>query len=813
MKVSNTLKAAIDSSIKFARSLGCSQVDSEHLLYGILTVSNSTGTKILNSLGISAETFKRVVLAGSKNGENSKVMDMSYSKNVLSIFSAAEKFCNKNGIKEVEIEEVLYFIIQNKNFEATKKLIMVFKINVELLQRKLETAIGFKAEEETKTAKTDSASKTSASMSLPKELEELGINLTEKVCKNLDTEIIGRDEETARVIEILCRRTKNNPVLVGEAGVGKTSVVEGLAKRIATGEVPELLKDKLIFSMDMASLMAGTKYRGSMEQKLKDAINAIIQNNNIIVFIDEIHMLAEAGSKDGEISPADILKPYLARGELRLIGATTLDEYTKYIEPDPALERRFQPVRVEEPTNEDTIKILKGIRPSFENYHNVKISDDAIEAAVSLSVRYMTNRFLPDKAIDLIDEACSRKKVASSTLPDEVKVLGKKLLDIENQKVTAIAEQNYSLAENLKQQKLQIQNRIEKLRQDQLARTGKSFGEVDSQDIKQVISSLTRIPVSKISGSEQEKLMNLEALLNEKVIGQTEAVSVVAKAIRRSRAEINDPKKPIGSFLFLGSTGVGKTELTKALADVLFGSESATIKFDMSEFMESHSVSRLIGAPPGYVGHEDGGELTEAVKRNPYSIVVFDEVEKAHPDIYNLFLQILDEGRLTDSKGKHINFKNTIVIMTSNLGVQDLQKRRKYESLHPDEKKVPTEEFLMDKLKEKFKPEILNRIDSVVIFETLKKENILKIANIFLKSVEKRLKDSKNIMITVTDAAKQLVCDKGYDEMSGARNLKKYIENSIVNPIADLIISKQLSENSAVLVDSQNGKFIFKVLC
>ena len=812
MKVSNSLKSAIDVSIKFARSLGCSQVDTEHLLYGILSATNSAGIKILNSLGISAETFKRVV-SSSKNVAAGNILDMKYSKSVISIFANAEKFCNKNGIKEVEIDEVLYFIILNKNAEATKILISVFKINLGLLQGKLETVIGFKADAKEKPASTKEVTHSALNVEIPQAIEGLGINLTEKVSKNPDMEIIGRDEETERVIEILCRRTKNNPVLVGEAGVGKTSVVEGLAKRIALGEVPELIKNKVIFSMDMASIMAGTKLRGSMEQKLKDAINAIIENGNIIVFIDEIHMLAEAGSKDGDISPSDILKPYLARGEIRLIGATTLDEYSKFIEPDPALERRFQPVRVEEPTNDDTVKILKGIRPSFENYHNVKISDEAIEAAVNMSVRYMTNRFLPDKAIDLIDEACSKKKVASSTIPEEVKTLSKKIIEIDRQKTAAISVQSYALAEELKQQKIQIQNRIETLRQEQLKKTGNSFGEVDAQDIKQVVSSLTGIPVSKISGSEQEKLMNLENLLSEKVIGQPEAVSVVSKAIRRARADINDPKRPIGSFLFLGSTGVGKTELTKALADVLFGSESAVIKLDMSEFMESHSVSRLIGAPPGYVGHEDGGELTEAVKRNPYSIVVFDEIEKAHADIYNLFLQILDEGRLTDSKGKHINFKNTIIIMTSNLGVQDLMKRRKYESLHPEEKKVKSEEFLMDKLKEKFKPEILNRIDSVVIFESLKKENILKIANIFLKSVEKRLKNNKNINLSVSENAKQLICKNGYDELNGARNLKKYIENSIVNPIAELIISKQLSENSAVMVDEQNGKFIFKVLC
>lgn len=812
MEVSNSLKVAMSNSIKFARSMGALQIESEHLLYGILTVEESRGTKLLNSFGISEGSYKRVILSNIKNDGNKISSDLSYSKPVLSIFAKSEQFCKKNAINMVEIEVVLYFLLLNSSLKATKVLSTIFKINIGNLTSKLEDIIGFKAEIESKLPSVSKIKTAQIDAELPEALKGLGINLTEKVCKNLDNEIIGRDSETARVIEILCRKTKNNPVLVGEAGVGKSSVVEGLARKIALGDVPEVIQGKIIFSMDMASLMAGTKFRGSMEQKLKDAISAIIENDNIIVFIDEIHMLAEAGSKDGEISPSDILKPYLARGELRLVGATTLDEYTRYIEKDPALERRFQPVKVEEPTSEDTIKILKGIRSSFENFHGVKISDEAIKDAVNLSVRYITNRFLPDKAIDLIDEACSKKRVGASVMPEEVKQISIELGNLEKKKAEAISKQDYKLAESLKQKKMALTEKIEQIKREQLAKTGSAFSEVGSNDVREVVSTITNIPLTRITGSEKEKLQNLENLLNQKVIGQPEAVSVVAKAIKRSRAGINDPKRPIGSFLFLGSTGVGKTELTSALGDVMFDSRDAVIRFDMTEFMESHSISRLIGAPPGYVGHEDGGELTEAVKRKPYSIVLFDEIEKAHPDIYNILLQIFDEGRLTDSKGKLINFRNTIIILTSNSGVEDLIRRRKYEKAHPDEVKVTTSEFLMDKLRDRFKPELLNRIDSIVIFDTLTKESVLKIADIMIKSLVERTKMNKNIDLQITENAKKLVCDIGYDEANGARPLKRAIDREIGNPLADLINNGDL-ENTAILVDAQNGKFIFKVLC
>ena len=812
MAVSNLLEQAIKKSVMFAKHLGESKVETEHLLYGVLSVNESRGAKLLLSFGIQSQAYKKVILSYLKNKDIMPPKSVGYSKNVSSIFAKTTDFCRKNNRDVLEIEDILYVLISNENYTATKHLKEIFKINIDILKQKIEKLMGYNTSyvEEKKVQKVETK-KVKYDFELPEELKSLGIDLTQKVASSNMAKIIGRDDETARLIEILCRKTKNNPVLIGEAGVGKSSVVEGLAQRLLTGEVPELLHGKMIFSLDLASLMAGTKFRGSMEQKLKNAISAILENENIIVFIDEIHMLAEAG-KDGEISPADILKPYLARGELHCIGATTLDEYRKYIEKDPALERRFQPVKVEEPTAEDAIKILKGIRSSFENYHNVKISNDAIDAAVNLSIRYITNRYLPDKAIDLIDEACSKLRVSASAMPEEVRELNRKIVELDMKKEEFRKKDDFVSADKVNKQKILYQRQIDEIKQDLLAKTGSTFGEISAENIREIVSSWTNIPVKKLTSSERETLLNLENILSERVIGQPGAVSVVSKAIRRSRADINDPKRPIGSFLFLGPTGVGKTELTKAIADVLFDNEDSIIRFDMSEFMESHSVSRLIGAPPGYVGHEDGGELTEAVRKKPYSIVLFDEIEKAHSDIFNIMLQIFDEGRLTDSSGKVVSFKNTLIILTSNNGVQDLLARRKFEREHPDQKMVETEEFLMDKLRDNFKPELLNRIDSIVIFDSLQKDSIMKIADIMLNSLEKRFV-KKNISLEITENARKLICDKGYDEMYGARPLKRVIDKEIKDPLAEMIISGELQDNSAVKVDSNGLSFDFKVLC
>ena len=805
----NLLKNVIENSAKFARTLGSSKIETEHLLFGVLSSKGTFAEKLLLSVGIDETSYKKVIFSYLKNKEIQQISQVSYSKTVSEIFAKTNDFSQKNASKQQEIEFILHLILKNSNFKATKILVAAFKIDVQKMILKLEKYLNLDSQK----ALIQNTKQSKKILELPDELKNLGYDLTKKIKEKPMNKIIGRDEETERVIEILCRKTKNNPVLVGEPGVGKSSVVEGLAQRINEGNVPEILSEKIIFALDLASLMAGTKFRGSMEEKLKSAISAIQENEQIIVFIDEIHMLAEAGAKEGEISITDILKPYLARGELHVVGATTLDEYKKYIEKDPALERRFQPVNVDEPSAEDAISILKGIRSSFENFHNVKISDEAIELAVNLSIRYITNRFLPDKAIDLIDEACSKVRVGSSAMPKEVRELNVKIAELDRQKEICRQNQDFISANEINEQKKELNARIEEIKSSLYAKTGNSFGEISADNIREVVSSWTKIPVNKLSSSEKEKLLNLENIIGDRVIGQPDAVSVVSNAIRRSRADINDPNRPIGSFLFLGPTGVGKTELTKAIADVLFDSEDSIIRFDMSEFMESHSISRLIGAPPGYVGHEDGGELTEAVRKKPYSIVLFDEIEKAHPDIFNIMLQIFDEGRLTDSAGKLVNFKNTLIILTSNNGVQDLIARRKFEKANPNEAKVSTDEFLMDKLRDKFKPELLNRIDSVVIFDTLSKESLLKISGLMIKSLMKNMERSRKISLQVTDEARVLICDKGYDEAYGARPLKRVIDKEVRDPLANMIVSGELANNSAVRVDAENGKFKFEVLC
>lgn len=807
------LKVVFENSARFAKSVGASKIETEHLLFGVLLAENSYASKSLRELGINKDNYKKVIYSYLKNKSVAQVTEVANSKSVALIFAKTKDFSQKSASKSKNIEFLLLEILKNEKFKATKILKAIYKISIEKLSLKLSDYIGL---EETNSKAIDNTLKKTAKHSkekLPEELLALGFDLTEKVKKNPEMKIIGRDKETSRVIEILCRKTKNNPVLIGEPGVGKSSVVEGLALRINSGDVPSIIENKTIFSLDLASLMAGTKFRGSMEQKLKNAISLIQERGDILVFIDEIHMLAEAGSKDGEISPADILKPYLARGEFQTIGATTLDEYKKYIEKDPALERRFQPVSVEEPTKEDTIKILQGIKSSYENYHGVSILDESIEAAVTLSTRYISNRFLPDKAIDLIDEACSKARVNASAVPESIKILSKKLAQIEAQKEEYIKTEDYINAKIVNDQKLLIEEQIDAIKDEMIQKTGKGLCEITAENIREVVSSWTKIPVNKLSSSEKEKLLNLEKLLGDKVIGQPEAVSVVASAIRRARADINDPNRPLGSFLFLGPTGVGKTELTKAVADVLFDSEDSIIRFDMSEFMESHSLARLIGAPPGYVGFENGGELTEAVKKKPYSIVLFDEIEKAHPDIFNILLQIFDEGRLTDSAGKHINFKNTLIILTSNNGVQDLVARRKFEKLNPNEVKVSTDEYLMDKLRDKFRPELLNRIDSIVIFDSLDKNSLIKIADIMLGSLKKNLTRSRNISLEITDQAKALVAELGYDEAYGARPLRRVIDKQLRDKLAQMIMSGELQNNSAVRIDAKGKQFTFEILC
>lgn len=799
MAGSEQIQNVFNSAMKFAESVYSRTIETEHLLFGVLCEEESFSAKVLNSFGVNKQNYSKVVKLISKEHEPIRQKAVP-SKNVSLIFNKVSQ--------EGNIQDVLYLLLSKKEFKSFVIISSVFGLDVNVVLKKIEPNLAV-------FSKNKKVQKTTVDVvdNLPDELKNLGYNLNAKLENSDITNVIGRDEEIERVIEILCRKTKNNPVLVGEPGVGKSTVVEGLALKINHGNVPELLQNKIIFSLDIASLMAGTKFRGTMEEKLKKAINAILNSSNIIVFIDEIHILAQAGSKDGEISPADILKPYLARGEIHCVGATTLKEYKDYIEKDSALERRFQVVSVEEPTESDTISIIKNIRPSFEKFHKVSISDEAIESAVSLSIRYITNRFLPDKAIDLIDEACSKVKLSSSPYSEKLAELYKMLNVLEREKEICLSSenQNYLKANEINNKKTQILEKIAEIQAKNQQISGNFANIITAEHIREVVSSWTKIPVNRLSSTEKEKLLNLEKIIGDRVIGQDKAVSAVASAIRRSKADVNDPNRPIGSFLFLGPTGVGKTELAKAVSDIVFNSENSILRFDMSEFMEQASVARLIGAPPGYVGYDAGGELTDAVKNNPYSVVLFDEIEKAHPDIFNLLLQILDEGRLTDSKGKHINFRNTIIILTSNNGVQDLIKYRKMEKMS-GESKITTEDFLMNKLRERFKPELLNRIDQVVIFDTLSKQSVLKISGLMLDSFIKRIA-KKNIKVVITDNARNLICDLGYDEEYGARPIKKVIDKKIKDVLANMIISGELHENSVIQIDEKNKDFTFEIIC
>ncbi len=819
--MTNNVKESLNSAANLAYSLGENQVGTEHLLYGLASVNGSVASEILNAYGAKASSIlslikRSKVSAGSFRG----IVSLEYTPRVKDIIRKASAISFEVGTGYIVTEHLLYALLLDSSCMAVSMILdQGLKIDVQALKKQTLNIInGYEEDDsETQTSNNYEKARDSKQMSqdvnsnLPDVLKDMGIDLTNRARLGKMDPIIGREKETARIIEILCRKTKNNPVLIGEAGVGKSAVVEGLAQAIVKGDVPELLKGKTIFSLEMGSLMAGTKYRGSMEEKLKNAIETIISQKNIIVFIDEIHMLAQAGSKDGEVSPADMLKPYLARGDMQTIGATTTDEYRKFIEKDKALERRFQPIIVDQPSEEDTIKILKGIRDSYEAFHKVKITDEAIEAAVNLSVRYIMDRSLPDKAIDLIDEACSHAKVGASIASPKLKELEKKLHDLELQKEEAKRTENFDGAKIYKDQADKVREEIDKLRNDWQKSKQSQEGEIGENDIANVVASWTKIPVSKLTESEKDKLMNLEKTLHKRVIGQDEAITAVSKAIRRARAGLKDPKRPIGSFIFLGPTGVGKTELTKALAEALFDDENAVIRIDMSEYMEPHSVAKLIGAPPGYVGFDDGGQLTEQVRRKPYSVVLFDEIEKAHPDVFNILLQVLDDGRLTDSQGRTVNFKNTVIIMTSNAGVSDLPKNTSAFGFSDDEIKGETnvKEHLLNALKEKFKPEFLNRVDVTVVFDRLTKDDIIKIANIMISNLNKKLA-AKKITLKFTNGAMQEIFDKGYSETYGARPLKRFIEQNIEDNLAEEILMGSVHEGENITVAFKDGKFVFK---
>ena len=639
-------------------------------------------------------------------------------------------------------------------------------------------------------------------------------DLTRKAREGKIDRIVGRDSEIERVIQILSRRTKNNPCLIGEPGVGKTAVAEGLALEIAKGNVPEILKDKRVVSLDLTGMVAGAKYRGDFEERIKAAIDEVKKSKNTILFIDELHTIVGAGAAEGSADAANILKPSLARGDFQVIGATTLNEYRKYIEKDAALERRFQPVKVGEPTPEQAVQILKGLRDSYEAHHKVKITDEAINAAVTLSSRYIADRYLPDKAIDLIDEGASKVRLASLTSPDNVKELEDEIADYEKEKASAINEQDFERAARLRDEQKELQTKLDDAKKKWQEQQKGNSGEVTADDIAKIVSEWTGIPVVQLTKEESERLLNMENVLHERVIGQSEAVTAIAKAIRRGRVGLKDPKRPVGSFIFLGPTGVGKTELCKALAEAMFGDENAMLRLDMSEYMEKHTVSKLIGSPPGYVGFEEGGQLTEKVRRKPYSVVLFDEIEKAHPDVFNMLLQILEDGRLTDSQGRTVDFKNTIIIMTSNVGARLITEKQsslgfnsENENAEESEKK-DIKELVTGELRKVFRPEFLNRVDDIIVFNKLNKDEIKQIAVKMLKTLENRL-DKMNIKISFTDNAISEIADKGFDENYGARPLRRAIQNEIEDPLSEQMLEGKVKDGAVVTCDSADGQFTF----
>lgn len=798
---SDSIEKVIKNASKIALRFGSNLVGTEHILYGIVSVSDCTASQILASYGVTENALFEL-FEESSNGI-SLFGSVELTPRTKELFQIAQQIAMDIGHSFIGTEHLLLAILSNKSCYATKMLENIFNVNTEEMKNKLlaKLQISSTNKENKKSAETGQEGS-----SLPEKLLEMGSDVTLKARQHKLDPVIGREEEIQRIIEILCRKTKNNPVLIGEAGVGKTAVVEGLAQAIASGDVPEEIKDKTIFALEIGGLMAGTKYRGQMEEKLKDVIETIIQNGNIIVFIDEIHTLAQAGSEKGETSPSDMLKPYLARGELQTIGATTTDEYRKYIEKDKALERRFQPVMVNPPSVEQTIQILKGLKDTYEAFHKIIITNEAIEAAANLSDRYITDRSLPDKAIDLIDEACSRAKVNYTIKPQKVRDIEEKIKSLSASRDEASLQRNYEKAAKLQSQIINFENEL-KTHNDSIIKKSGS-GQIGENEIAEVVSKWTGIPVTKLTEGEKEKLIHLEEILHKRVVGQDEAINAVSKAIRRARVGLQDSKRPIGSFLFMGPTGVGKTELSKAIAEAMFDNENNIIRIDMSEYMESHTVSKLIGAPPGYVGFDDGGQLTEQVRRKPYSVVLFDEIEKAHPEILNALLQILDDGRLTDGKGRTVSFKNTIIIMTSNIGANEIRQQRQLGFGSESTEKVNEKDIYMNSLKKKFKPELINRIDVICIFDSLSKQDLIKISDILLANINKRL-SARDLKLKVDRQAIDYIVAKGANLIYGARPLKRFIEQEIEDRIAEKILLGQLPEHGTIEVKLDGDKLIF----
>lgn len=812
-KFTNSAEIALEIANEIAAKLGHNYIGTEHLLYGLVEEANGVASKVLANQGVtSAEVLKEIedLIGINEEASITDIDAIGFTPRTKRVIENAFMEARRLNSQYIGTEHLLVGIMREGDSVAVR-IMMDLNVNPQKLYNEIVKTIN-EADSKEQGAKRSS---NRGSFNSTPTLNQYGSDLTKRATEGKLDPVIGRSTEIDRVIQILSRRTKNNPCLIGEPGVGKTAIAERLAEKIVAGDVPETLKNKRVVSVDISSMVAGAKYRGDFEERIKKSLDEVRKAGDVILFIDEIHTIVGAGSAEGAVDAANILKPLLARGEIQVIGATTTNEYRKYIEKDAALERRFSPVTVEEPSEEDAIKILEGLRDKYEAHHNVKITDDAIKAAVDLSIRYVNDRYLPDKAIDLIDEAASKVKMQSYTKPDSIRKLEEEIEKVNKEKEEAIATQNFEKAAKLRDKQRTKKEKLEEEQEKWKDGNTKNVITLNKENIAEVIARWTGIPAYKITETESDKLRHLEENLHKRVIGQNEAVSAVAKAIRRGRVGLTDPNRPTGSFLFLGPTGVGKTELAKALAEAMFGNEDAMIRIDMSEFMESHSVAKLIGSPPGYVGYDEGGQLTEKVRRKPYSVILFDEMEKAHPDVMNMLLQILEDGRLTDSQGRTVNFKNTIIIMTSNVGAKLITDKNKLGFTNDKSAENEKQEYenikkeVLAELKKQFRPEFINRIDDIIVFHKLNNEDINKIMEIMLKQVQKRL-ELQNYKVEIDDSAKELIAKKGVDNNYGARPLRRSIQNMLEDKIAEAILDGIIKPGEKAVATAKDGEIVIK---
>ncbi len=807
MEYTKISKKVLHTALIESQRFGHSYVGTEHILLGLLIEKNNVANTMLVVNGVDEFTVRKMIEQNIDSGSDISIMDASgYSPSARRILKRAEEEAEAMRADKVGTEHILMAILKDVDCLAIKILNTIKGANTKKMYVDLLNTIGLN-DKSVNIKKFDPMSNTPI-------LDQFSKDLTEYAKHDLIDPVIGRDKEINRVIQILSRRTKNNPCLIGEPGVGKTSIAEGLAILINKGQVPDTIKDMRVVSLDMGGMVAGTKYRGEFEERIKRIIDELSSNKNIILFIDEIHTIIGAGGAEGALDAANILKPALARGDIQVIGATTIDEYRKHIEKDAALERRFQTVEVKEPSEEESIEILKGLRKRYETFHKIAISDEAIVAATKLSVRYIPDRNLPDKAIDLIDEACSKLKIKSFDMPKEVKDLAEEIKKLEAEKEKLISKDMIEEASEVKKKQLQKKYKYDELVKDIEDKRKNSELKIGEEDIADVVAGWTKIPVKKLTEDENEKLMHLEDTLHKKVIGQDDAINIISKAIRRNRVGIKDPNRPIGTFLFLGPTGVGKTELCKAISDTLFGSDKNLIRLDMSEYMEKYTVSKLIGSPPGYVGHDEGGQLTEKIRRNPYSVVLFDEIEKADQDIFNVLLQVLDEGHMTDSMGRKVSFKNSIIIMTSNVGANRIVDNTKpgFSTLDEDKERDYSEmkDNVIAEVKKMFKPEFINRIDDIIVFHKLSKDEISKILDLNIRELKKITKENINIDFKIDKTAKELILEKGYKDEFGARELKRTLTSMLTDLIAEEKLKGNIHAGDSLNIVAKNDKLVIK---